>query len=301
MEKIKTGEKKEKINNQQLYELLTSKEVSWQAIIYDLINTEQLDPWDINLSLLANKYLDKIKLLEEANFFVSSKVLLAACILLRLKSELLLHKYIKSIDEILFGKKEESKLMEKIEIDESELPLLLPKTPLPRYRKVTLQELMQALDKAINTETRRIKREVEKVSREKELDMVLPKRRINVRNSIRKIYSKLLTAFKKKQAKISYSELVGNKKEEKIACFLPCLHLDAQQKLFLEQEKHFSEIWIWLYHHYKKQINLGKIKESIELEKELLEEEKLAKETGFDNPLANFSDIASEIMKGELK
>ena len=73
--------------------------------------------------------------------------------------------------------------------------------------------------------------------------------------------------------------------------------MDNQQKVFLEQEKHFEEIWLWLYPHYKKQVALGKIKQEIEFEKEFLEEEYLAKQTGFDNPLANFSDIASEIQK----
>lgn len=286
---------KEKIGNEQLYDLLTSKEVSWHAIIYDLINTEQLDPWNIDLALLTNRYLEKIKELEEANFFISSKVLLAASLLLRIKSEILLHKEIRGIDEILFGKKEETKPAEKIQIDESELPELYPKTPLPRYRKVTLQELMSALDKAMSTEQRRIKREVARVQQEKDAEIVLPKERTSVRERIRKIYSKLLTAFKKKQDKISYSELTGGKKEEKIACFLPCLHLDSQHKLFLEQKAHFQEIYIWLYKHYKKQIALGKIKEEIELEKELLDQE-----TGIDNPLANFFDAASEIMKGKL-
>ena len=295
MSKTPKEKSTEKINNHQLYELLTSKEVSWQAIIYDLINSEQLDPWDINLSLLSQKYLDKIRQLEEANFFITSKILLAASILLGLKSEILIHRYIKSIDEILFGKKEESKPMERIEIDENELPELYPKTPLPRYRKVTLQELMSALDKAVNTETRRIKRHVEDISRERETGIVIPKRKVSIRDRIRRIYSNLLTKLKKKQTKLSYSELTGNNKEEKIACFLPCLHLDSQHKLFLEQESHFSEIYIWLYTHYKSS-EISKIKE--ELEKEI--EDKKQEIAGFDNPLANFSDITSEIMKGNL-
>jgi segregation and condensation protein A len=302
MEQIKQGKEvgqtkeDDKIGQAQLYDLVTSDEVGWQAIIYELINTEQLDPWDIDLAFLANKYLTRIKQLEEANFFVSSKVLLAASILLRLKSELLVQKYIKSIDEILFGKKEEAQQVERIEIDESELPELYPKTPLPRYRKVSLQELMSALDKALNTETRRIKREVDKKWVEREAEIVLPKTRINIRERIRNIYAKILTSFKRKKAKISYSELTGNKKEEKIACFLPCLHLDNQQKLFLEQGKHFDEIYIWLYKHYKKE----QLNQEVEFEKELLEQEKLEKETGFENPLANFNDVASEIMKGRL-
>ncbi len=297
MEKIK--EVGERINNEQLYNLLTSKEVGWQAIIYDLINTEQLDPWDIDLVLLTNKYLKKIKQLEEADFFVSSKVLLAASLLLRLKSEILLNKHIRSIDEILFGKKEQEKQVEEVEIDKQELPSLYPKTPLLRYKKVTLQDLLSALNKAISTEQRRIRREVNRKQIEKEAEIVLPKTKISIKDRIRKIYSKLLTKFKQKQTKISYSELTGNKKEEKIACFLPCLHLDNQQKLFLEQERHFSEIYIWLYKHYKKQQTLNLAKTEIALKKQFLEGE-IAKKTGFDNPLANFSDIASEIMKGNI-
>ena len=94
----------ERVGQNELYNLLVSRELSWQAIIYDLIKSEQLDPWDIDLVLLTQKYLEKIKELEEASFHVSSKILHAAAILLRIKSEILLSKYLKSLDEILFGK-----------------------------------------------------------------------------------------------------------------------------------------------------------------------------------------------------
>ncbi|MCX6748733.1 MAG: segregation/condensation protein A [Candidatus Pacearchaeota archaeon] len=276
-----------KLGQSEVFELLTNNEVGWQAIIYDLINTEQLDPWDIDLGLLANKYLERIKLLEEANFFISSKVLLAASILLRLKSEILLDTYIKSIDEILFGKKEKSKPIERLELDPNDLPLLYPKTPLPRYRRVSLQELMSALDQAITTENRRIKKETDKVVREKATEIVLPRSRINIKDRIRNIYAKILTGFKKRQARIPYSELANNK-EERIACFLPCLHLENQQKLFLEQENHFEEIYIWLYSHYQKQVEQGLIKPRQDVEKE----EIIADETGFANPLADFFNLS---------
>ena len=277
-----------KIGNEHLYELLTGKEVSWQAIIYDLINTKQLDPWNIDLGLLAQKYLVKIRELEEANFFISSKVLLAASLLLRLKSEILLNEYITSIDEILFGKKEEKKyVMERIQIDENELPLLYPKTPLPRMRKVSLQELMLALGKAINTENRRIKREIADKQLMREAEIVLPKAsRMNVKERIRRLYSRILTIFKTKKSKISYTELAGNSKDERIACFLPCLHLDNQQKVWLEQEKHFDEIWVWLYHHYKSQQQLSP--ELKAMAEEMAEE--IASE---ENPLAGFEQYDS--------
>ena len=269
-----------KLGNDQVYDIVTSQEVSWQAIIYDLVNTGQLDPWNVDLALLSQKYLEKIRLLEEANFLISSKVLLAASILLKIKSDILLYEHIKSIDDILFGKKDkEQKLVEKIIIDENELPFLYPKTPLPRYKKVSLQELMSALDQAMSTENRRIRKETSRLMQEKSADIVLPKMRISVKDRIKNIYAKILTTFKRKQTRISYSELTGNQKDEKIACFLPCLHLDSQQKLFLEQEKHFSEIYLWLYSHYKKEhptSPLDKLREEI------------TKVAGFNNPLADF-------------
>src|SRR4030042_5689592 len=106
------------VSQNQVQDLLFNKEIGWQEIIYDLINTEQLDPWDVDIVILTNKYLEKIQTLEETDFFISSKVLLAASLLLRIKSEILLNKYIKSIDDILFGRKDEQKRagLERIEL-----------------------------------------------------------------------------------------------------------------------------------------------------------------------------------------
>src|SRR3989344_2667975 len=138
------------VKQEQIHGILFSREIGWQEIIYDLINTEQLDPWDINVIILTEKYLEKIREFEETDFFVSSKVLLAASLLLRIKSEILLDRYIKSIDEILFGKKEllGKTKFERLELD-GQIPELIPKSPIPRFRKVTLKELLESLNKAI--------------------------------------------------------------------------------------------------------------------------------------------------------
>ena len=108
------------MDHEHVYNILIDNDIGWQAILYELINTEQLDPWNLDLAALAQKYLEKIRELEEANFFVSSSVILAASLLLRIKSEILREKYIRSLDEILFGKKEKEKAsVERLEIDES--------------------------------------------------------------------------------------------------------------------------------------------------------------------------------------
>jgi len=234
----------DKIGHNELYNLLISRELSWQAIILDLIKTEQLDPWDIDLVLLTQRYLEKIRELEEASFHVSSKILLAAAILLRIKSEMLLSRYIKSLDEILFPSEIKQKPEFTFNLDD--VSDLLPKSPLPRMKKVTLDELMAALNRAMTTEHRRIKKEVQIRHALSRFDMYLPKQRVNIREKIKEVYGKIKTFFVGKETqKMAYSEL-ANTKEEKLGSFMPVLHLDSQEKILLEQLKHFDEIYIYL-------------------------------------------------------
>src|SRR5690606_1393684 len=155
-------------------------------------------------SLLANKYLEKVKTFEEANFFVSSKVLLAASLLLRIKSEVLLNQDIPSLDHILFGREEEEKqyVQERIELDE-DLPDLIPRTPLPRNRKVTLNELMADLGKAIKTENRRIGKGIIMKQYEREAEIVMPKGSFSLQDKIAQIHDKLMGLIIGDKKKIS--------------------------------------------------------------------------------------------------
>ena len=273
---------KQKVGQEQIHGLLFGNNLSWQSIIYDLINTEQLDPWGVDICLLANKYLERVQALEEANFFISSKVLFAASLLLRIKSEILLNQYLPSLDEILFGKKEEKQyVQEKIEFDD-EVPELVPRTPLPRFRKVSLQELMAALGKAITTENRRIKRVIIDKERALEIGIVLPKRKYELKAQTDLLYKNLKDFFNSgNEEKVSFSHLFGDK-ENKLAYFLPLLHLDCQHKVFAEQESHFDEIYIWMKEIYdeKHALLLEQMRKEVE---EALEEDK--KDLGKDKDL----------------
>ena len=240
----------EKINikQEQVHDILFNREIGWQEIIYDLINTEQLNPWDIDIIILTEKYLENIQKLEEADFFISSKVLLAAALLLRIKSEILLNQYIKSIDEILFGKKESlnSKKLERIELDE-QIPELIPKSPMPRFKRVSLNELMEALNKAIITENRRIKKEIVKKNALREVGISFPKRKFSIKDKIKQIFSKIIYSLEetKNEKRIHYNNLVGEEKHERIFSFAPLLYLEHQKKIWLEQNAHFGDIYIW--------------------------------------------------------
>ena len=87
----------------QIYEILMNRdEITWQNLIYDLIKSERMDPWDIDISLLTNHYIETLKKLKEANFFVSGKVLLAASLLLKIKSERLVNEDFANFDALLY-------------------------------------------------------------------------------------------------------------------------------------------------------------------------------------------------------
>ena len=270
----------EKISPNQVYDIITSKKPDWQVIIYEMVHTEQLDPWDLDLIILTQRYFKKIEELEETDFYVSSKVLLAAALLLRIKSDFLLNRHLKGIDEILFGrKKEPAKPLERIEIDESELPILIPKTPMSRLRKVTLPELMMALNKAINTESRRIKREVAVKRAEKLTRVDIPEfKRMDLKGRVKQFYAQILSKIKKPQkeniTKLTYNDLTRNDKEEKLATFLPLLYLSNNRKLWLEQNDHLDEIWIYLFEYFQKNKDefLEELEEDIEEMKEELSE-----------------------------
>lgn len=293
-------DKKEENNakQDQIHTILFNREIGWQELIYDLINTEQLDPWDINIIILTDKFLEKVHEVEEADFFISGKVLLAAALLLRIKSEILLNKHIKSIDEILFGKKEEKKSeFERIELSE-EIPELVLKSPIPRLKRITLQELMDSLNQAITTENRRIQKEIINKRAIVESSFSLPKRKFSIKDKIRDVYDGLLIYFKEdeKRKKISFTEFVGKNKEEKVISFFPLLHLDHQKKVWLEQENHFEEFYIWLKETYFQHNPdpFSDLKEEVEQKIQELDSEKRKRlekiNKDFENPLGSLFD-----------
>jgi len=75
-------------------------------------------------------------------------------------------------------------------------------------------------------------------------NLFIPEKPIDVAKVIKSLYEKIVLIFSK-QPKVSFTELVGSdKKHDKIATFIPLLHLTNQEKIGLEQEGHFTEIYI---------------------------------------------------------
>ncbi len=232
-----------------IYDLLVKKnEVTWQTIIYELINNGEMDPWNVDLSKLSSRYIEAIKNLKEHNFFISGKIVLASALLLRMKSDRLLNEHIAEFDSVLYPADEDLLLEDendyKYAIDGKNIPKLMVKSPQSRKRQVSLNELMKALEKALEVDERR---RIRKIYEEPLMqEAVLPKKVYNISDLIKSVYEKIIYMFRKKEI-LNFTELLETEsKEDKVTTFVPLLHLCNQQKIDLNQEKAFGDIRITL-------------------------------------------------------
>ena len=227
------------VNEDILSMLLKEDEISWQSIIHELVKTEQIDAWDIDVSLLAQKYIEVVKKLHEFDFRLSGKVLLAAAILLHIKSTRFLDFDIANLNNMINppAALDEDSYYDQMPL--KDLPMdkitLIPKTPQPRKRKVSVYDLIDALTKALEVRRRRVLREVEVPQ------MLVPEKRVDITKVIYELYQQIKKMFGTKD-KIYFTDLIGNggTKEDKVYTFVPLLHLTNQGKVDLEQEIDFG-------------------------------------------------------------
>jgi len=235
--------------HEKIYSLLMKEnEITWQSIIYDLVRSEEMDPWDVDVSLLTQKYIETVKELKEANFHLSGKVLLASAMLLKIKSKKLVEDDISQFDSYLFHHDDE--LEELSEYITSERPKIQPpplgiKTPQARKRKISVNDLIFALEKALEVNKRRI------IRRNRYMAVKIPEvpeKKVNITDLIGKIFNKIVAIFKKER-RVTFSTLLNQDnpdKREKILTLLPLLHLETQNKIEMEQKVPFGEIDIRL-------------------------------------------------------
>ncbi|MGV8168749.1 MAG: segregation/condensation protein A [Candidatus Nanoarchaeia archaeon] len=236
--------------NDKIFSLLFEKdEITWQDIIYDLIKTEQMDPWDVDVSLLAEKFIDLLKEMKKMDFRLSGKIILAAAFFLKIKSDKLLKEDIAALNNLINPAENQDELLGMLDgmSDEIALPMEKPvltyRTPQPRKRKVSVYDLINALEKAFEMDN---KRTFKKVISSKYAPIRLPKKDRDVTLVINDVYKKIEMKIKGLKV-ITFSDLTdSDSKEDKLYVFVPLIYLDTQRKIDLEQPEHFGEINIYL-------------------------------------------------------
>ncbi len=238
--------------------LLEQEEIGWKSLIYDLVKTEQMDPWDVNITLLTQKYIQIIKEMKEHDLRISGKILLAAAILLKMKTSHLLEHDITKLDELINQNNEsldEEELFEELEGGEKKLRekyKLIPKNPQPRTRKVSVNDLIEALQKAMASKKRIL-------AKQRPTKFVQPKRGMDILEIIRDVYHKIVYYEKKDKNNLTFTTLLpaGASKMETVHTFIPLLHLENEQKVETTQKEAFEEIYIKLLKNKAEQAKEG--------------------------------------------
>jgi segregation and condensation protein A len=234
--------------------LFKEDELTWKNIIYDLVRVEGMNPWDIDISEIAHKFLELLKKLREMDFRISGKVVLASALLLKLKSDRLLEDDIAAFDNLMSSVDDPGDLLDELSLDEAGpkrekilAPGLMPRTPQPRKRKVSVYDLIGALEKALEVEWRR------PVYVEPKIKIRMPENFVDMGELIQDVYHKVeayygtngLVEEEQKPHRLTFSELIpSDSKEDKVYTFIPLLHLENQRKVDMFQDIHFGEIEI---------------------------------------------------------
>ncbi len=223
-------------------------EIMWQSILVELVTNQNMDPWNVDVSLLTQKYIEKVRELTDHDFRISGKVLLAAAILLKIKSERLVGSDFEEFDKLLASLQEpQDDLLpfeepaNSLRLDPKEIPPLLPRTPQPRTRKVSIFDLVKALQQALEVKNRRVLRS------EPLLHFELPHKQRDITELIKEIYGKVKNHIKCGNNHMAFSQLAPSGTwKDRVATFVPLLHLSQQHKIELTQEQPFGDIKILL-------------------------------------------------------
>ena len=245
------------MTNDRIFDLLFKEEdITWQTLLYQLVETHQMNPWDIDVSILSKKFIETLKKLKELDFRISGKVVLASAILLKMKSTKFVSEDINAFDYIIHSTNNgeagvlddgDLSFIEESALGQTKLdnwiPQIFPRTPQPRKRKVSIYDLVNALEKALEVKNRR----GNKVDTAPVVRAPVEHRDISL--VIKEVYEYILTHFSEEERrKLIFENMIPDNasKDDKVMTFIPLLHLRNQQKVELLQDMHFGEIEIQL-------------------------------------------------------
>ncbi len=206
-------------------------------ILVNLAKNGEIDPWNIDIVELTDKFLKHVEELEKMDLRVSGRTLLYAAILLRMKSNALVE-----VDE----PPGEMMDYEPDNFEISDYPI--PAMPLRRSsnRPVTLEELLSELKKAEAVEKRRLDRVKNKTEeRRTTIEEVLSiAHEEDIESRVGKMRN-LLNELFEKQKYIKFSDLSSPlDRTGMVMAYLAILFLATKKEIWLEQEELFGELFI---------------------------------------------------------
>jgi len=207
------------------------EEITPIDILLQLVTMGKVDPWNIDIVDLTEKYIERIREMQDLDLRISARAILAASILLRMKTEAL-----------LYGNEEEDEEEEEERIRVDLEPYVPPLRRVERY--YTLDDLIEALMDALEEAEKKKPQKKKKVEIEEEI-FVVDDFRVDIEKHVNRLYAIVKELYEETKDKISFWELIFDPTPKIIArTFLYLLFLANMGKIELIQEEPFGEIFV---------------------------------------------------------
>ena len=208
---------------------------TWKDILLELISSNSIDPWNIDLVSLSDAFIKKVREMEKMDFTIQANVILAASILLKYKSEYLkLLSYQSEINE--FPPAEEADVVEA-------LPELTLASRIPPKRQITLDELIGEMERIIKYDDG----EHVHIPRGSIVEMVdLELADHDIENDMALIMQRVRESTDPEGWSLFSRLTDGYDLRERVYTLLCLLHLVQMGSLDIRQDKMFGEIFVYL-------------------------------------------------------
>lgn len=202
-------------------------------ILVSLAKNGEIDPWDIDVVDVTDKFLARLFELERLDLRISSRTLLFASILIRLKSD--------ALEE---SESEDADYDEPLEEEQVCFPVLKPKVRRHAKRRVTLSELIQELKKATQRKEKSDSRRLRQQHQANEFDALTVAHTEDIERQVKRVRRELKKRFVE-SARVRLSELiVDGTAENIIETYIPLLFMATRRQILLEQQEFFGDIFI---------------------------------------------------------
>ena len=214
---------------------LVYSEATWRDLLIELVERNKLDPWNIDIVEIVDKYIDTVKGLRGAlDLRIPANIILAAAILLRLKSNFL---SLQDYGDNGEAPAEPAPSRPDIIVDPLSFRLRLP----PR-RKVSLTELLAALDEAMKIRDMHVNPAAKPLPA-----MPIKFDNFDIEAETEKLHGIIkANADKSRMVTFSYLSSLPSINDTLLELFIPLLFLAHKNKVMLMQERFFAEIIIAL-------------------------------------------------------
>lgn len=211
---------------------------AWKTILITLVKSERMDPWNIDIKVLAEKYLQKIRSLNSTDLRLPANAILASAILLKFKARALRLPSLEEDEELRI-----KSLMTEEELLGGMMPELISPN-LVREGKVSLDMLVQSIEEILDKTKSKVLRERD--GRDRPV-FNLPFAGLNMEAKMKEFLD-LARANADDTGLARFSTIAnGMESNAVVEYFLALLFLINQNELSAWQESLFGEIFVSVF------------------------------------------------------